>query len=305
MEVAVHDSIEFHFDPDLLADYLAGEGHDTRVVGDDDPLAGVDCVATFGHREAFLETPWVHCIRAGVDEFPLERYRATDTALTNSEGIHGESVGETVLGYMLAFARLLHRYRDRQVEHRWEPGPYESAFTLAGERVCVVGLGTLGQGVATRADALGMDVVGVRRRPRPAPGAREVVTSDELLDAVADARFVVLCVPLAESTRGLVDGEVFAAMREDAYLVNVARGPVVDRAALLEALNGDTIAGAALDAHHEEPLPRDSPLWDLENVLVTPHAAALVNRYHELTGDLLLANADRYEAGDPLHDRVA
>lgn len=305
MEVAVHDSIGFHFDPALIADYVAEEGHDTRVVGDDDSLAGVDCVVTFGHCEGFFEVPWVHCIRTGVDEFPFDRYRETDTALTNSEGIHGESVGETVLGFMLTFARRLHRYRDRQADSHWEPEPYEAAFTLAGERACVVGLGTLGQGVATRADAMGMDVLGVRRRPRPAPGAREVVTSDHLNEAVADARFVVLCVPLVESTRGMVDADTFAAMRDDAYLVNVARGPVVDREALIEALETDAIAGAALDAHHEEPLPADSPLWDFENAIVTPHAAALVNRYHELTGDLLLANADRYEAGEELYDRVA
>jgi D-2-hydroxyacid dehydrogenase (NADP+) len=305
MEVAVHDSIGFHFDPALIADYVADEGHDARVVGDDDSLAGVDCVTTFGHREGFLETPWVHCIRTGVDEFPFDRYRETDTALTNSEGIHGESVGETVMGFMLTFARRLHRYRDRQADSHWEPEPYEAAFTLAGERVCVVGVGTLGQGVATRAGAMGMDVVGVRRRPRPAPGVREVVTPDRLLDAVEDARFVVLCVPLVEATRGMIDTGVFEAMRDDAYLINVARGPVVDREALVEALETDAIAGAALDAHHEEPLPEDSPLWGFDNAVVTPHAAALVDRYHQLTGDLLLANADRYESGRELYDRVA
>jgi D-2-hydroxyacid dehydrogenase (NADP+) len=209
------------------------------------------------------------------------------------------------MGFMLTFARRLHRYRDRQADSHWEPEPYEAAFTLAGERVCVVGVGTLGQGVATRAGAMGMDVVGVRRRPRPAPGVREVVTPDRLLDAVEDARFVVLCVPLVEATRGMIDTGVFEAMRDDAYLINVARGPVVDREALVEALETDAIAGAALDAHHEEPLPEDSPLWGFDNAVVTPHAAALVDRYHELTGDLLLANADRYESGRELYDRVA
>jgi D-2-hydroxyacid dehydrogenase (NADP+) len=146
--------------------------------------------------------------------------------------------------------------------------------------------------------------VGVRRTPAPVPGVAEVVTPDALDEAVADARFVVLTVPLTEETRGLVDAAVLANMREDAYLVNVARGEVVDQDALVAALDGGDVAGAALDALDPEPLPEASPLWGFDEVLITPHCAALTNDYHEAVGDLVVTNARRIGRGDDPVNRV-
>lgn len=304
MHVAVHDSIGFHFDPDYLADYLAECGLEATVVGEGEPLDAFDAAVTFGPGETLFDVEWVHCVRAGYDEFPVDAYDEAGIAFTNSTGIHDTTVGETVVGMLTAFARRLHVYRDRQRAGEWELEPYDRPFTLAGERVCVVGLGTLGGGVATRADALGMDVVGVRRTPDPVDGVSEVFGPDELHDAIGDARFVVLCVPLSDETEGLVGPAEFDAMRDDAYLVNVARGPVVDRDALLAALRSGDIAGAGLDAHHEEPLPPDAPEWGFDEVIVTPHVAAMTNTYHEDVGDLVLGNAERLDSGDDLVNRV-
>lgn len=304
MQIGVHNSIAFSFDPDQIAGFLESNGHQCTVIEQGGSVSGYDCVVTFGHDDALFGAPWVHCIRAGVDEFPLERYAQTNTKLTNSPGIHATTVGETVTGMMLSFARRLHRYRDRQRDNTWAVEPYEASFTVRDETVCVVGLGTLGEGVALRADALGMTVRGVRREPKPVPGVNELFRPDQLHEAVAGARFVVLCVPLTEDTEEMIDAEAFAAMREDAYLINVARGGVVEESALIDAIDAGKIAGAGLDAHAEEPLPADSPLWEYEEVIVTPHVGALANTYHEAVGKLVLANAERLQQGESLSDRV-
>ncbi|UPM42295.1 D-2-hydroxyacid dehydrogenase [Halocatena salina] len=304
MQIGVHDSIAFSFDPERIAGFLESHGHQCAVLEAGSSVEEYDCVVTFGHEDVLLDAPWVHCIRAGVDAFPFERYAETGTALTNSPGIHATTIGETVLGMLLSFARRLHRYRDRQHANSWEVEPYDATFTVQDETVCVVGLGTLGEGVALRADALGMTVRGVRREPKPVPGVDELFRPDELHDAVAGARFVVLCVPLTEDTEAMIDADVFAAMDDDAYLINVARGGVVAEDALLDALDGNEIAGAGLDAHAEEPLPADSPLWEYDDVIVTPHVGALSNTYHESVGKLVVANAERLENGESLSDRV-
>ena len=299
--IAVHGSVAPVFDPSYLVDALADRGIDSEAADDPEGFGGV---VAFDHDESFFDVPWIHAITAGYDNYPVDRYRNEGVALTNSTGIHGESVGETVCGMCLAFARRLHRYRDRQGDREWSREPYEAAFTLGGERACVVGLGTLGQGVATRLDALGMEVVGVRRTPAPVPGVREVFTPDALREAIADARFVVLTVPLTDGTRGMIGAEELEAMPADSYLLNVARGGVVDQSALVDALEAGAIAGAGLDALDPEPLPEDSPLWAESEVIITPHVAALTNEYHEAVADLVATNVDRLARGEEPVNRV-
>jgi len=303
--IAVHDSVAKACPLESMVTALDGFGVPVEAVGDDATFDAGDCVVTFSPRDAFLDAAWVHGIRAGYDEFDVDAYEATGTALTNSTGIHGDTVPETVVGYLTAFARRLHVYRDRQRDNDWTQEPYDAPFTLTGEQICVVGLGTIGQGVADRADALGMNVVGVRRSGDPAETVEHVYTPDELDAAVADARFVVLCCPLTEETEGMVDAALLDEMRRDSYLVNVARGPVVVEDALLNALDDGTIAGAALDAHWEEPLPESHPLWDHDSAIVTPHVAAFTNRYHEDIAALVEENIERIGRGESLRNRVA
>jgi D-2-hydroxyacid dehydrogenase (NADP+) len=149
-----------------------------------------------------------------------------------------------------------------------------------------------------------MDVVGVRRSGESVPGVRAVYAPDALHAAIEDARFVALATPLTDETRGLVGEPELRAMPDDAYLVNVARGAVVDGDALERALADEWVAGAMLDTFVEEPLPADSPLWDHEEVLVTPHSAAMTNRYHEDVADLLRRNVDRLRRGESMDNRV-
>ncbi len=301
---AIHESVELVLPAEALADALADLDVPVEVVGDDATFESTEGVAAFGPEPNFVDAGWVHCIRSGYDEFDVETYEREGVRLTNSTGIHGTTIGETVAGYMLAFARRLHAYRDAQAEAEWGRAAYGEPFTLDGERVCVVGLGTLGRGIADRAAALGMDVVGVRRSGEPVPNVHEVYTPDRLHDAIADARFVALATPLTPETEGLIGSAALEAMRDDAYLINVARGQVVDEDALIEALRDERITGAALDAFVTEPLPAESPLWDFEEVIVTPHSAAMTRDYHRDIAELIRTNVERAGADREFVNRV-
>ena len=303
--VGIHDSVGAVFPPEVLREELSDIDPEVVVASSDD-LDDCDAVVTFAYDEAFLTAglEWIHSIQSGVDRFPFDELRDAGVRLTNSTGIHGDAVGETVAGYMLQFARGLHRYRSNQERREWSRADWDEAFTLSGETVCVVGLGTLGRGVAARADALGMDVVGVKRTPTPVDHVRTVHPSPDLRAAVADATFVVVAVPLTDETEGLVGAAELEAMRDDAVLVNVARGSVVDEDALVDALQRGAIGGAALDVFETEPLPEDSPLWGMDEVVVTPHVAAMTDDYYERIAALVRENARRFDAGEPLSNQV-
>ncbi|UPV76112.1 D-2-hydroxyacid dehydrogenase [Halorussus limi] len=303
--LGIHESVSAVFPPERLRDALSDADPAVPVVGDDE-LGDCDAVVTFAYSDAFLDADlrWIHSIQAGYDRFPLDTFEERGVALTNSTGIHDTSVGEFAVGLMLSFARRLHTYVRNQQSREWSLPAWDEPFTLDGERLCVVGLGTLGQGIAERADALGMEVVGVRRSGDPTPHTQAVYTPDDLREAVSDARFVALAVPLTDETEGLVGAEEFDAMREDAYLVNVARGPVVAEDELVAALRDDEIAGAGLDVFEEEPLPDDSPLWDFEEVLVTPHRAAAERDYYRHIAGLVRENVERVTEGEEMTNRV-
>lgn len=304
--IGVHQSIRSVFPPETFVEELADLDVELVVVGDrSEDIRACDAVVTLEHRDAFLDSvAWVQSIQAGVDRFPLDAFERAGVVLTNSTGIHGASVGEMVVGYMVALARNLHGYVGQQRRREWKRPDWDRPFVLSGKRVCVVGLGTLGRGIATRANALGMTVSGVKRTVEPVEDVETVYPSDELRSAIADARFVALAVPLTDETRHLVGAAELEAMREDAYLINVARGRVLDENALVDALRAGTIAGAALDVFETEPLPEDSPLWDLDSVLLTPHVAAAVRSYYEDVADIVRENVERSRAGTELTNRV-
>ncbi|MEY7848854.1 D-2-hydroxyacid dehydrogenase [Natrarchaeobius sp. A-rgal3] len=299
--LGVHESVDQVFPSAELSAYLSDLPVD--VVGDE-AVPDCDAVVTLEHREAFLEVGWVHSVQAGVDRFPFEEFESNDVVLTNSTGIHDRTVGETVAGYLLAFSRRLHEHVANGTERRWDQPAWDDAFTLPGTSACVVGTGTLGSGVADVLGALGVSVTGVRRSGDPVPGFEEVYANDDLLEAVADVEFVIVTLPLTDETHHLIDADVFEAMDEEARFVNVGRGPVVDQDALTDALESGSIAGAALDVFETEPLPEESPLWGMDEVIVTPHCAAFTEDYFRDTGDIVRENVDRLESGEAFHNRV-
>jgi D-2-hydroxyacid dehydrogenase (NADP+) len=303
--LCVHESVENVIPKDAFVEAFDDLDLPAELVGDGETYDETDAVVTYVPRPEFLDAGWVHCARAGYDEFDTDAYQSAGVPLTNSTGIHGATVGELAIGYMLSLARILHIYRDHQNESEWYAPDYERPFTVENESLCVVGLGTLGEGIARRGDALGMDVVGVRRSDEPVPGVSELYDPDELHDAIVEARFVAIALPHNPSTDGLFSRAEFEAMREDAYLINVARGPIVDEGALVDALETGEIAGAALDVFETEPLPEESPLWDAEEVIISPHKGSATNRYHLDIADLVKENVERFRSGEELRNRVA
>jgi D-2-hydroxyacid dehydrogenase (NADP+) len=213
------------------------------------------------------ELSWVQSLGTGVDGIIDRPTLAPNVIVTNARGLFDDSVSECALSLMLALARDIPRLVHNQARRRWD---YWTPKLLSGKCVGVVGLGAIGTTLARKCKALGMQVIGISNRT-DAPSCDTVYGYDQLLDAVRGVDFLILVAPLNAQTRGLIDRRVLSAMRSSSYLVNLARGAVIVDADLILALGSGTIAGAALDAFIDEPLPPESPLWGLPNVLISPH----------------------------------
>lgn len=309
MQLGIHDSVGAVVPPEQLETALGEAVPDIglRTVSEHDEIDVCDAVVTLDHQSTFLEADhleWVHTVRPDAERFPTTELDAADVTLTTSTGLHGPSVAETVIGYMTMLARGLGHYAGAQDDREWTSLDWDRPFTMTDETVCIVGLGTIGQAIAERTTWMNMKVRGVRRSPKPAPIVDELYTTDEIHAAMYDARFVVLAVPPTASTRRLVGPAELTAMGDDAYLINVSRGDVVVESALIDALESDELAGAALDVFAEEPLSEDSPLWDFDDVLVTPHAAGQYRDYYQDVAELIAENVTRLEDDRQLRNAI-
>ncbi|HYR93723.1 MAG TPA: D-2-hydroxyacid dehydrogenase [Methylomirabilota bacterium] len=245
---------------------------------------------------------WVHTPAAGVDRFlEMPELRQRKIKLTNNSGSYDIQIAEHVMAFIFAAGKRLHLYRDQQSRREWTDQHHAE---LRGETVVVFGAGSIGGEVARLASAVGMKVVAVRRSGGAVPGASRVVAPDELSRVAAEADYLVVAAPLTPATRGAVSKQVIAAMKPTAWLVNIARGPIVDELALIDALRGGKLGGAALDTFAKEPLPADSPLWAMPNVVITPHTSNSSPKVRERTLALFVENVRRYKAGEPLLNLV-
>lgn len=225
-----------------------------------------------------------------------------DFVLTTTSGIHAIPITEHILAFLLAFARDLDRAVRAQECHEWIPQrEQKDLFELAGKTMLLIGVGAIGERTAKVAAALDIRVLGVRRDPTiGAPAVEAMFGPDRLLELLPEADFVVLTVPLTHETQGMIGERELRVMKPTAYLVNIGRGATVDQSALVQALQGGWIAGAGLDVFETEPLPEDSPLWRLDNVIITSHYAGITPHYHERALEIFLDNLRRYQAGGPL-----
>jgi phosphoglycerate dehydrogenase-like enzyme len=248
---------------------------------------------------------WIQVTAAGVGHMLFPELVESDVVLTNGRGIHAVAMAEHTLGVILAFARKLHLARDEQHRKRWtqrELWAESPEFgELNGRTLGLVGMGSVGHATSVRARAFALRVIAVRRHPRPDPApADEQWGPARLPDLLEQADYVVLASALTAETRGLIGRDQLARMKPAAVLVNLGRGGLVDEEALIEALRSGRIAGAALDVFREEPLPTASPLWEMANVIVTPHVSGLGPRYWERAMDLFARNLHAWQAGEPL-----
>jgi phosphoglycerate dehydrogenase-like enzyme len=246
---------------------------------------------------------WVQAIGAGTDHFHGAQL-GPDVVITNAAGVAAVPIAEFVVGQLLAIWKRFDELADQQRRHVWKPayGRQVSGLTLG-----LVGLGAIGTAVAERARALGMRVLAARRRPgaedRP-PVVDEVVGPERLHEVLSRVDAVVVCAPATPDTHDLFDAAAFAAMRPGAVFCNVARGSLVDEAALLDSLRSGHLGAAVLDVTRQEPLPADSPLWDTPNLRLSPHSSASLDHYVESVFELFADNLDRYVRGDPLRNVV-
>jgi phosphoglycerate dehydrogenase-like enzyme len=260
--------------------------------------------------ERYLTAPhlrWIHCDHAGLNKSARPEVFAKGLLVSSSSGRSAPALAEHAFVFMLSFAYQLPRFLEAQRQHRWGVEGQDRLRGLIGRTVGVVGLGNTGREVVARASAFGMRVLGYRRSAVDVPGldrlyaAERGETLDELLQ---ESDFVVLATPLSDATRHLIGARELALMKPSAVLVNMARGAVVDEAALIEALRGGRIAGAGLDVFAVEPLPAESPLWDLPNVMITPHTTPQVPDRTGRSLEIICENARRYRAGEPLINRL-
>jgi glyoxylate/hydroxypyruvate reductase A len=246
---------------------------------------------------------WVQATSAGIGGF-VKRHGldGSDLVFTTAAGVHAAPLTEFALAGALHFVKDLSGLQQRQAAHHWEKSV---CGQLAGRRATVVGLGSIGRQIATVFDALGVRVTGVGRRGKnyPLPEGITQRATDELNAILPETDLLVLATPLTPETENLIDAVRIGLLPPGAIVVNIARGPVLDEDALITALTSGALGGAALDVFAVEPLPAESPLWDLPNVIVSPHTASIAATENDLLTDLFLDNLNRYRAGRPMRNR--
>ena len=245
---------------------------------------------------------FIQSIGAGTDQFDRAALAARGIRLASAAGVNARAVSEHAMSLILALARRLPEARDNQNRKHWRGMIGDLAQRedeLTDKTLVIVGLGRIGGRLAQLAKAFDMRVIGVRRDPAGGRGAADEVHALSALPALLPAAdFVALTCPLTPETTNLIDAKALAAMARTAYLVNCARGRVVDEPALVAALRAGTIAGAGIDVTWEEPLPADSPLWEAPNAFITPHTAGETRRYEDNVIDILMENLSRQWRGE-------
>jgi len=237
---------------------------------------------------------WIQALTTGTDGITECRNLSGEVLITSTRGIHGPQMSELTLLLMLALTRRLPRVLANQAAHKWERWPQS---ILDGKTVAVLGIGAIAEHLAPICKGFGLTVLGVTQSPRQVAGFDRIYRRDELKDAVAQADYFVVIVPHSPETDKIVDRAVLDAMKPSAFFINVARGGVVDEEALIEVLREGRIAGAGLDVFETEPLPEDSPLWALDNVIITPKVGGMTDVYVEQTTPIVRHNLRAYREG--------
>ncbi|SRR6266852_3485231 len=314
--ILIHHRFDLWNVPSWFTEKLSAEFPEVQVVclnsydGAEQHLRDAEIVFTISlHPEQFSvarQLRWIHAPTAAVHQLLFPEIVKSDVILTNSTDVHGPVVAEHVIALIFALAKKIPQavaFQQKAVwgqEAIWNEGPRPRE--IADATVGLIGLGGIGREVARKAAALGMRVIAVREHPEKGTpeGVIEVFSPAQLDVILGQADYVVVAAPLIPATEGLINAARLAVMKPDAYLINVGRGRQVDEAALAEALRSRRIAGAALDVFDKEPLPAESALWGLENLLITPHTAGLTEKLWHRHYELFSENLRRYLGHEPL-----
>jgi phosphoglycerate dehydrogenase-like enzyme len=249
---------------------------------------------------------WVHSLSAGVEKYLIPPFVESSVPLTNARGVFKRSLADFAILGVLYFKKRVRRLVENQRAHRWDNFP---VGWIPDTVVGIAGYGEIGRECGLLAKALGMKVHAVRRNPEKSqndPVVERVFASGQLNEMLAEVDVAIAAAPLTNETRHMLSDAQFRSMKPSAIVINVGRGPVIDEAALIRALQEERIAGAALDVFEEEPLPASSPLWDMENVLISPHCTDRTENpdWLDLSMQLFVENFKRYQSGQPLENVV-
>ncbi|MBZ4666736.1 D-2-hydroxyacid dehydrogenase [Mahella sp.] len=273
------------------------------AVGDNEGIPLRDAEILLGWNKHTAEqclydgTPlkWVQTWSAGVNDMPFEAFKKYDIILTNASGVHSVPISETLIGMMLAFARKINTYIRNQMSKKWDRS--SNTDELFDKTAGILGVGAIGLEVARLAKALGMRTLGFRYSGKPADYVDEMYGPSNLEELLKKSDYVINVLPLTNDTFHIMNERRFEIMKPTAYYLNAGRGSTHDEKALIKALKEKWIAGAGLDVFEQEPLPLESPLWDMDNVIITPHTAGDNGRYVERVMNIFIPNLRAYISG--------
>jgi phosphoglycerate dehydrogenase-like enzyme len=235
---------------------------------------------------------WIQAITAGVDNLPLKEINDRGIILTNARGIHKIQMAEFAIAAMINFARNFHLMHRNQIKGLWNRSVPQAE--ICGKVVGIIGMGSIGEEIARKASFFGMRVLGVRQNPRPIKYVDRVYGIKEMDKVFRESDYIINLLPLTAGTRKLIDRRYFGSMKKTACFINIGRGPTVNQADLVDALKSNRIGGLVADVYEAEPLPDDSPLWGLENVILTPHIAGVSPNYLKRAMDVITHNLRVY-----------
>lgn len=304
-----------------LANSLEGQRDDLSVIATSDTGETLSALReakmlvcnSGGWDESYIEIldpgDWIQITSAGYDSYPIDIFRERGIALTNATGNYGPVVAEHTFALALSFSRMLPHFLRNQEQRKW--GSRTEISLKLGDwkdhTLTIYGLGNIGESIAERGLAFDMDVYGIKRSPDDYDGclaADQVLSESDFHDILPETDLLVAIVPLTEETRNSINRKVFQLLPDSAIFINVARGAVVEEKALINALRHGKIAGAGLDVFREEPLCQDSPLWERDDVILTPHIAGRSSTFPERFTSLFLENYDRWQENKALVNQV-
>ncbi|MCT2537489.1 D-2-hydroxyacid dehydrogenase [Aquibacillus koreensis] len=284
----------------IIPDWNVYTGKDSTVwekhIQDAEVIAGWNKQIAESCLQNGTKLKWIQSWSAGVDSYPIDSFAKHDILLTSANGVHAFPISETIFAMMLSLTRKIHAYVQNMSERVWK---HESLkLELHNKTIGILGVGAIGTETAKIAKAFGMHVIGIRNAKKPASYFDEIATMDELHDLLPKCDYVVVTLPLTDQTYHIFGEEAFNKMKDSSFFINIGRGQLVDEPALIKALQEKQIAGAGCDVFEQEPLPYESPLWNMDNVIITPHTAGSTEYYHQrVVDDILIPNLLQYLNG--------
>ncbi|MFA9559708.1 D-2-hydroxyacid dehydrogenase [Evansella sp. AB-rgal1] len=246
---------------------------------------------------------WLQTWSAGVNSIPLDEFSKREITVTSANGVHSFPISETIFALMLGLTRKIHTYVRNQQTKTWENAGLK--LEMHNKTIGIIGVGAIGKETAKIAKAFGMKVLGVRHSGAPEADVDQMYTQHELNTVLPQCDYVVITLPLTNETKQMFSNRQFELMKDSSFFINIGRGEIVVEADLIEALTHGQIAGAGLDVFEVEPLPEDSPLWEMENVIITPHTSGATEHYNQrLIEEIFIPNLKNYVAGTPLSINV-